>query len=56
MPFCPESGLSGVGHKDFIEAMWYHCQIGAILSHRHICGYCCTQLTDVGREQNGIYN
>jgi len=24
VPFCPESKLSGVEHKDFIEAMWYH--------------------------------
>jgi beta-galactosidase/beta-glucuronidase len=24
VPFCPESDLSGVGHKDFIEMMWYH--------------------------------
>ncbi|MGN0069668.1 MAG: glycoside hydrolase family 2 protein [Prevotella sp.] len=24
VPFCPESPLSGVGHKDFINAMWYH--------------------------------
>ncbi len=24
VPFCPESELSGVGHKDFIEHMWYH--------------------------------
>lgn len=24
VPFCPESKLSGVGHTDFIEAMWYH--------------------------------
>ncbi len=24
VPFCPESPLSGVGYKDFIEAMWYH--------------------------------
>jgi beta-galactosidase/beta-glucuronidase len=24
VPFCPESALSGVGHKDFINAMWYH--------------------------------
>jgi len=23
VPFCPESELSGVGHTDFIEAMWY---------------------------------
>lgn len=27
VPFCPESVLSGVGHKDFIEAMWYHRKI-----------------------------
>ena len=24
VPFCPESELSGVGHKDFIPAIWYH--------------------------------
>lgn len=24
VPFCPESSLSGIGHVDFIEAMWYH--------------------------------
>ncbi len=24
VPFCPESPLSGVNHKDFIDAMWYH--------------------------------
>ena len=24
VPFCPESELSGVGHKDFSPAMWYH--------------------------------
>lgn len=24
VPFCPESRLSGVEHKDFIPAMWYH--------------------------------
>lgn len=24
VPFCPESSLSGVGYKDFINAMWYH--------------------------------
>jgi beta-galactosidase/beta-glucuronidase len=29
--------------------------VGAILSHKHICGYCYTQLTDVEQEQNGIY-
>ena len=24
VPFCPESSLSGVCHKDFVEAIWYH--------------------------------
>jgi len=27
VPFCPESELSGVGHTDFIPAMWYHRMI-----------------------------
>lgn len=27
VPFCPESKLSGVEHKDFIPAMWYHRDI-----------------------------
>jgi len=27
VPFCPESDLSGVGHKDFITDMWYHRKI-----------------------------
>jgi len=27
VPFCPESRLSGVGHTDFIECMWYQRQI-----------------------------
>lgn len=27
VPFCPESELSGIGHKDFIEALWYHRKI-----------------------------
>ena len=24
VPYCPESKLSGIGHTDFIECMWYH--------------------------------
>ena len=24
VPFCPESSLSGVGHTDFMECVWYH--------------------------------
>jgi len=27
VPFCPESKLSGVEHRDFINAMWYHRKI-----------------------------
>lgn len=27
VPFCPESSLSGVGYKDFINAMWYQRKI-----------------------------
>jgi beta-galactosidase/beta-glucuronidase len=27
VPFSPESVLSGVGHTDFIEMMWYHRQL-----------------------------
>ena len=27
VPFCPESELSGVAHKDFIPAMWYHRKV-----------------------------
>ncbi len=27
VPFCPESPLSGVNHKDFINQMWYHRNI-----------------------------
>ncbi|MBI4977742.1 MAG: beta-glucuronidase [Spirochaetes bacterium] len=27
VPFCPESVLSGIGHTDFIPAMWYHRKI-----------------------------
>ncbi len=27
VPFCPESELSGVAHKDFIEMMWYHREV-----------------------------
>jgi beta-galactosidase/beta-glucuronidase len=23
VPFCPESKLSGIGHKDFMHAVWY---------------------------------
>ena len=27
VPFCPESALSGLGHKDFMESVWYRCTV-----------------------------
>lgn len=24
VPFCPESALSGIGHTDFLDSVWYH--------------------------------
>lgn len=27
VPFCPESDLSGIGHKDFISSVWYKKEI-----------------------------
>ena len=27
VPFCPESGLSGVGHKDFMYGVWYQRRV-----------------------------
>lgn len=27
IPFCPESSLSGIAHKDFIDAIWYQRKI-----------------------------
>jgi len=27
VPFCPESDLSGVGHKDFMDCVWYRKEI-----------------------------
>ena len=38
VPFCPESKLSGVGHKDFITGIWYHrtLQVPASWAERRI--------------------
>ncbi len=30
--------------------------VQVMYTHKHIAGYCYTQLTDVEQEQNGIYN
>ena len=32
IPFCPESALSGVNYKDFIDAIWYHRKISVPVS------------------------
>ncbi len=49
VPFCPESDLSGVGHKDFIPAVWYKRKIrlnkdhlkGRVLLHFGAVDYEC---------------
>lgn len=49
VPFCPESDLSGIGHKDFIPAVWYQKTIeltkeeleGRILLHFGAVDYEC---------------
>lgn len=49
VPFCPESELSGVGHKDFIPAVWYKRKIrlnkdhlkGRVLLHFGAVDYEC---------------
>ena len=47
VPFCPESDLSGVAHKDFIRACWYRRTValgadwlrGRVLLHFGACDY-----------------
>lgn len=64
VPFCPESELSGVGHKDFIETMWYHRKVEVpaewagrkILLHFGGVDYHCEAFIDgvsVGRHWGG---
>ncbi len=64
VPFCPESILSGVGYKDFIESMWYHKKISIprawankkILLHFGGVDYECEAFIDgksVGRHWGG---
>lgn len=64
VPFCPESVLSGVGHTDFIEAMWYQRFISIpqdwqekrILVHFGGVDYQCEAFVDgksVGRHWGG---
>ena len=47
VPFCPESDLSGVGRKDFMECVWYRREIqvpsawqtGRVILHVDACDY-----------------
>ena len=48
----------GYGQAPTSEAEFLHRLEGlvdAVLSRKHICGYCYTQLTDIEQEQNGVY-
>ncbi len=36
VPFCPQSELSGVGHKDFLHGVWY--QRSVTLGNDQLCG------------------
>ena len=57
VPFCPESDLSGIGHKDFMRAVWYHRSVtltgeqlkGRVLLHFGAVDYEC-RLWVNGRE------
>ena len=63
VPFCPESRLSGVGHTDFIEMMWYHRTLDIpsdwrerILLHFGAVDYLCDVFIDgklAGRHAGG---
>lgn len=64
VPFCPESRLSGVGHTDFIECMWYQRTVAVpadwqdrrVLLHFGGVDYECEAFIDgrsVGRHYGG---
>lgn len=60
VPFCPESDLSGIGHKDFIPAVWYRRDLtvteeqlqGRILLHFGAVDYQCIVFVN-GQEAGG---
>lgn len=64
VPFCPESELSGVGHKDFLYGVWYKRRItmrpealtGRVVLHFGAVDYTCTVFVNghrVGRHVGG---
>lgn len=62
VPFCPESDISGVGHKDFIESMFYHRKLAIpadwkgkrILLHFGAVDYACEAFID-GKETGLVH-
>lgn len=65
VPFCPESELSGIGNKDFMQAVWYRRTVTIpdawagqhILLHFQACDYDTTVWVDeieVGRHRGGF--
>jgi beta-galactosidase/beta-glucuronidase len=64
VPFCPESSLSGIGHTDFMRAVWYRRQVKIpkawsgrrVLLHLQAADYDTTVWLDgqeVGRHRGG---
>ena len=64
VPFCPESELSGIGHKDFIPAVWYKRKVrldaqqlgGRVLLHFGAVDYDCRVWVngrEAGRHRGG---
>ena len=57
LPFADNSWGYGEGPRTLEEFYTrLEGQLQAIYGHKHIAGYCYTQLTDVEQEENGIYN
>lgn len=64
VPFCPESDLSGIGYKDYMDAVWYHKTVeltevevkGRVLLHFGAVDYAARVWingTEVGRHKGG---
>ena len=65
VPFCPESSLSGVEHKDFMNVVWYRREVlipaewtdKSVLLHFQACDHDTTVWvdgTEVGRHRGGF--
>lgn len=54
----PDTGSRGYCSTPASEEAWYERfagLVGALIDDPLMFGYCCTQLTDVFQEQNGVY-